>query len=132
MYSNLNLYYLMQMGITPWVNKNDPVPSIDLSKKSTSLLVVTPKLTSKEQHLLNNVCSFLGVPNDKLIHHETDDIQYLTERYNASFSLLFGFDQEQTPIKVRAESLSNLLANPLAKKKLFNDLLLLKEQLATS
>ena len=117
------------MGITPWISKNNHECLVGETKKNISLLVVTPKLCNKEQFLLHNILSFLGLQEDKLLHLETNDLKKLKER-QAAFILFFGFNLESTPKKIRSESLNDLLNNPLGKKKLFHDLLILKEQLS--
>jgi DNA polymerase III psi subunit len=130
MYSNLTLYYLEQMGITPWVDKKNYKSTTNETDKSISLLVMTPKLNGKEQHLLNNILSFLGLQEEQLVHLQTANGTQQRE-IQAVFTLFFGLNLQQTPTITAADSLSYLLSNPLAKKKLFSKLVLLKEQLAS-
>jgi DNA polymerase III psi subunit len=128
MYHNVDLYYLAQMGITPWVHKNN-YESPKLENKRTSLLVVTPKLNDKEQYLLNNILSFIGLPKEHFIHLQTEEAKQT--KIDAAFTLFFGLNLQTTPTMTKGEALNYLLTNPLATKKLFHKLIPLKEQLSS-
>lgn len=126
MFDNLKLYYLAQMGIIPWVHKNNVYTA---EKKSTLLLVVTQKLNHKERILLNNIITFLGVQKEKFIHLQTEDTVH-QDQIEAVYTLSFGLNTPNKP-NVKSDSLNYLLTHPLAKKTLFLKLIPIKEHIAS-
>lgn len=139
MYTNLTLYYLNQMGISPWIDKNN----LEQTKEriATSLLVITANdLNPKEQSLLRQVLFFIGISAKDMVHIEIglksskQEAISNASKYLPKIALIFGLDQnwfdDQNMSVVKADALSELLAHYALKKKLLHTLALLKQQLA--
>lgn len=145
MYSNLTLYYLNQMGITPWISKDSPLYSANEPKviSSVQLLVLTNGLLNlKEQSLLRNIISWLGLSANNWVHLQiktdatkpemaADLSEFESDNY-LSFGLPHDFFTEFRSAKpvVQVDPLSLLLNNAFTKKKLFNCLVTLKTHLS--
>ena len=137
MYSNLNLYYLNQIGITPWVSR----ASEPKATTSAQLLVITERLLNlKEQTLLNNIIFFLGLLENDWIHLQIDpsgskqELMKNLSQFESDDLLSFGVDQEfftdlkLTKSVVQAAPLNLLLSHAPTKKELLNYLIPLKNQ----
>lgn len=120
MYNKLTLYYLHQLGIRPWIQKK----SISPVHVDCTLLVITSVLHAKATSLLKRMLHFLAIPSH--------DVRLMTiEEFNNNIpkpkpsAVLFlgGADpiQFNCPVWI-GPPVDALLANPVAKKRVFLDL----------
>lgn len=128
-YTNLSLYYLNQMGITPWVTRS--------KKKDTTQLavVVPPSQSPKAQSLLKNMLDFLGLSPEEVCiiqDKKSEDLKAL-DTSSLSALLLLGFGAQEyafsCPLFLGANP-EVLIKNPLHKKELFKALHTLKNHLS--
>jgi hypothetical protein len=152
MFSNLTLYYLNHLGITPWINKESSLKLLDKSNKIENnvfklVVLVSSDLSSKAQVLLNRMMAYINVANDELLMVEILP-QDLVDNKNRQW---FNQIEKNTPRAVLVLGLNNkelladlnpaypvvqsftpeyLLDNPSYKKKVFNDLSALKRLLS--
>ena len=64
MYSNLTLYYLNQMGICPWINKENSLESIEKSSTVCPLklvVLVSNELKGKAESLFKHMMTYLNI-----------------------------------------------------------------------
>lgn len=67
MYNNLTLYYLKQMGVRPWIKKEEVLPSNQPLVASKKLLIFSlPNLSIKAQILLQQIVTYLDLPTSEL------------------------------------------------------------------
>lgn len=125
MYSNLTLYYLNQLGITPWVIKSRAIKEEGIPK----LMVISPEnISKKAQILLKRMLDFLGFPFE-LIHNATD---YKHWDNPLLAVLILGIDGLDLHVNCPVFSSMNpefLLENPAYKKQAFKELSCVKEQI---
>jgi hypothetical protein len=132
------------MGITPWLSKKKPDFNTAVSKATNSaqLLVITERLLkSKEHTLLNNIIFFLGLAESEWVHLQIDpsvsnsELMASLTQFESKEFMFFGTYHELfgefkvTKSLLHVAPLSSLLNNASAKKQLFNNLILLKNQL---
>lgn len=114
------------MGIRPWLDKKSLVTNEPVVNKYKLLILTQADLAPKEQSLLQQIISFLGLDEQcfKLSANMTADL-------NADCVLAFGDASHYNLTSiVKTESLSEVLHKPLLKKKLFQLLVSLKSKLA--
>lgn len=134
MYPNSKLYYLNQMGITPWVIKekgNKSSPSINNLK----LIVLNAKnLSDKARALFNGIINYLNL-NEQQFSNVEDEAHFAALipqiQHGQPFAIL-NFDskfsclqQSDWPV-FSSLNLETLIQTPVYKKKLFVELNLLK------
>ena len=148
MFSNLTLYYLNQLGIAPWINKESSLKLLNKSNKVESnllklVVLVSSDLSNKAQVLFNHMMAYINVENDELLIIKilTQDLadnknrQWFTQieknTPRAVFALgfnandLFADSNSTYPI-VQSFTPEYLLDNPSYKKKVLHDLHALK------
>lgn len=114
------------MGIRPWVDKKSLVRNEPVVNNYKLLILTQADLAPKEQSLLMQIISFVGL-DEQCFKHSAK----LTADLSADYVLAFGDvgPYNLTSI-VETESLNEVLHNPLLKKKLFQLLVSLKSKLA--
>lgn len=128
MFNNLQLYYLQQIGITPWVDKNYAYSIVPKNEEAIKCLIITPKLTSKECSLLENILLHINYAEHDLKHIELDELGSITLPVKAQLIISFGFSKELLHANkdnsklVVFPSLHDLLQSSLFKKDLFHQL----------
>ncbi|MCL9684250.1 DNA polymerase III subunit psi [Legionella maioricensis] len=147
MFSNLTLYYLNQLGIVPWINKESSLKLPDKSSTVESnllklVVLVSSDLSNKAQALFNRMMASINVEKDELLiikiltQDLADNKKWLTQieknTPRAVFALglnvnddLFADLNSSYPI-VQSFAPEYLLDNPSYKKKVFHDLNTLK------
>jgi DNA polymerase III psi subunit len=128
MYNEINLYYLNQIGITPWVSANSLKNNLVADEpKAVTLLVLTPDaLSQKERNLLDHILLFLGLAEDKVVRHAMSN--GVPPQLLPSAMVSFGLVSQSEHTITDLPSLADLLTHPIIKKKTFNQLLPLKKQ----
>ena len=152
MFSNLTLYYLNRLGITPWINKETSLKLLDKSNKIENnllklVVLVSADLSSKAQVLLNRMMAYINVENDALLMvkilpqdlADNKDRQWSTqiEKNTPRAVLVLGLNSNDLladlnpayPV-VQSFTPEYLLENPSYKKKVFHDLSTLKRLLS--
>lgn len=140
MYSNLTLYYLHQLGITPWIRKPN-VPA-----KSVFALFKNESLQGKADALLNKIVAFLGFNTNEFITLVIKDNDFISAKQQCSLlfkdkqiiaSVFAGVDNKEfidsLPLNPGAGlniSPDLLLKNPLLKKKMFMELMTLRNKIS--
>ena len=137
MYSNLNLYYLNQLGITPWIKKDQLLNFNNntlITKQSKNKLVILCKagLNKKAELLLNRIIAYINVEDSELMLLQIDEGRQWHEQFkNAppTAFLAFGIESDDFPVDLKPHctvryslSLDYLLNNPSDKRKVFKDL----------
>lgn len=144
MFDNLKLYYLNQLGINPWVNKENTIKSSSPDHKNKAsgaklAIFTTPFLDIKAVSLLNKMIAYLSLPEHELIIINAEDKdQYLQLNkqlkinpprvvLNLSANIdSISRDWDFTCPVLSNIDLNSLLINPLGKKEIFNDLEMIK------
>ena len=127
MYSNLTLYYLNQLGITPWVVKSRAGEAEGVAK----LAVLLPEsISDKAQVLLKRMLDFVGLPY--LLIHKTKEY---THRDNPLWLAVLVLGLDELTLQVKCPVFSSmdpdfLLENPLCKKQVLHVLSSVKEQIS--
>lgn len=137
MYNQLDLYYLKQMGIQPWVKKNAVSPI-----KKTVFLVVSPVKQNKKSHLLfnallkflrdtenNNLTVEVMTENDCEIPQIVSQARKKGAAAILSFGMNFGEQIDKADIDcpvISAFDLDYVINNPREKKMLYQQLLAIK------
>lgn len=129
MYNNRTLYYLEQMGITPWIIKNTS------SKSGLKLIVlVSASLPKPANDLLKQILASLASEKEQivlLLKDEADNEPVKmanTSHQESVFWLFFGKElyskhkQDVIGKSIVVEDLKYLLENPKYKKQVFLDL----------
>ena len=149
MFSNLTLYYLNQLGITPWISKEN---SLNLRKKTNPVesrglklvVLISTELSDKAQSLFNRMMAYINIQNDELLLLNIKQQDFINGTNRDFFSqiaansplavLALGpsakalFDDFNPSIGVvESLTLDDLLNNPSNKKKAFQDLSYLKQ-----
>ncbi len=139
MYSNLSLYYLEQLGIKPWIKRDEG----QLEKKKQLVVLLDDSLSSKARFLLDKILDFISLDkHDKpLILTEKADAATLKRcnRYDALVVLNFRKAHSVNIIEelkgqssprlslIDMSSPDDLLSHPVDKKKVFQQLLKVKD-----
>lgn len=142
MYSNLTLYYLNQMGICPWINKENSLESIEKSSTVCPLklvVLVSNELKGKAESLFKHMMTYLNIINDELLIikiKEEDSNQWISsvEKIRPQAILALGPDLKNKFVNLNLpypalQSLAPeyLLNHPSYKKNAFQDLAQLKK-----
>lgn len=152
MYSNLTLYYLNQMGINPWIYKEnsltlheaDSLATSDLSDSSEStplklVIILSSELNSKAQLLFKRMIDYINIDDNELLTitmeqnglpdnaHQQWASQLDNKKPLAVLSLgpkanQFLTDDNISYPVLQSMPLEYLLNNPSYKKKIFQDL----------
>ena len=138
-FSPLNLYYLEQLGITPWVVKNASYGHTKLSRKILKLLLVTStSLSNNTQLFLDRILNYIQFNEDYVLYireknESLDEILEQNLHQDSSIVLLtFGVEKEQLKNSkilhsiVEHNPLEQVLRNSSLKKRLFLELSQLK------
>lgn len=136
MYNQLDLYYLQQMGIRPWVIKNTVLPA----QKSALLVLLPHKIDKKSQLLLNAIVKFINDTDNKDVTIEvvsdTDcDISQIVSAHKNKVAAIVSFGVSLAEKRDKTDStcpiistvdLDYLINNPRAKKMVYQELLAIK------
>ncbi|MDP3269130.1 MAG: DNA polymerase III subunit psi [Legionella sp.] len=138
MYSDLALYYLNQMGITPWVTKEtqagQPAQHSSIVKTPVKVAVfIASPLLDKERSLLNKIVSYLNVADSELnvntvdVNLEKSELFIQLLQQNPLAILALGLDNHPLFLKFNCPVIFSfspdyLLKNPLAKKNILKEL----------
>lgn len=129
MLSNVSLYYLNQIGITPWVNKPKLSPIIE----SKLAVLVPDNLSSKAKSLLKQLLSCLSLQEkDLLILRGQKHNDFTQQRPLAVLSFdtrINAVEPLDCPFFANQE-LEQLLTNPKAKKQVFENLMQINKLIA--
>ena len=130
MYSNLTLYYLKQLGITPWVHKERYLrlddQAIETKQASPSLIIFKqPHLSKKAEILLNKMIAYLDLNETELLVSETPQEYSFSENNSPKViwvlgvenSDLFHSTQCQCPV-FSGVSPEHVLRNPMQKREI--------------
>jgi DNA polymerase III psi subunit len=134
MFSNLTLYYLHHMGITPWVNK-ESLSHLNSQSGIIRLLIILPSALSVKAHsLFKAIVVFLDLKEEELLiinfnkQHELLNKKKWAVQFQQSTplaALVFDADINNLlmtmdlSFPVEAVDLENLLQNPLYKKNVW-------------
>ncbi|MBL7480137.1 DNA polymerase III subunit psi [Legionella bononiensis] len=138
MYSNLTLYYLKQLGITPWVHKETCLGLERQESESEQIspiliIIKKPHLSKKAEILLNKMLAYLGLnATDVLISESLQEYSFSKHKspkviwvLGVELSELFHSTQCQCPV-LSGVSPEHLLDNPMEKKEAFKMLHFIK------
>lgn len=142
MYTDLSIYYLNQLGITPWVTKETALSlasKADMERlKLHKLIVIKPhKTTSQACLLIEKFCSFVNLrPSEiHLIDEEQFDINTLILELNMPI-LVLGSEQYSQGVNTANVFYTldpdYVLANPSSKRQVLEHLQSLNQKLMTS
>lgn len=132
MYSNLTLYYLNQIGITPWINRHDsPSNKTQMSEQINIPKIVilkNKKLNERAEALFNKMLDYLNINESELLISDSLSSSMFNQQSPLAV-LLLGMDSEgvitglnlNCPI-LTAASPNDLLNNPSAKRIVFQAL----------
>lgn len=128
MYSNQSLYYLQQLGITPWLRRERSIQA------APRLLVFIPDVLSESaKRLLDNLLSFLDLKSQEFrIISINKENTYTHPEGCDVLALIFGeflpeFLKDNAMPKIVTFDLALLMEQPLKKKRVFNHLLQVKQ-----
>lgn len=149
MYSNVTLYYLNQIGITPLVTKDNSLNLLSKSNTAESntlklIVLISSDFSNKAKSLFNRMMTYINLQENELllINIKQYDLAQNTNK------LWFSQIENKTPLAilalgpntkdlfndsnpsysiVQSLALDYLLTNPLNKKKVFQDLSYLKQ-----
>ncbi len=134
MYSNLNLYYLNQMGIRPWIKRTEVL------EDRVKLFVFSPSnLSIKATTLLNQMIKYIHLDSHELILIPVQDSGSLShykhqiDQKKPSAILVIGIIPAQLNLNcpvVTCDSPDDLLQHPAHKKKVFKELSYLNQIIA--
>lgn len=131
MYSNQSLYYLEQLGITPWVRR-----SFSLQYSPQLLIFIPEVLPLSAKKLLDNLLDFLDLKTQEFriipINKQTP---WQDSEGNQKIALIFGesllkFLQFEAKAKIVSPDLVLLIQQPLEKKALLTPLMQLKQSIS--
>lgn len=142
MYSNLTLYYLNQMGITPWINKEPRSNLVLQSNESTvyQLVVLTSTpLNDKMRTLFHQMISYVNLQHEDvyiMTVGKQDGVQWGEQLLEKTGRALLSFGPSINDLnlpypKFHSVPLEYLLDNPSSKKEVFQVLSHLKVCLQT-
>lgn len=116
-YNPLQLYYLNQLGIVPWVQRTKETEAIKLA-------VILPEQPSqKGKNLLKQMLLFVGLPENEV--HITSSAALNKSMPLAALALGVAPSDTNFPI-FSGENLEFILNNPSCKKQIFSTLANLK------
>jgi hypothetical protein len=132
MYNPVSLYYLNQLGITPWIKKETL-----LNQNHSKLIVLYSANTTKKAELLwNKIISYLSIEGLELSLHCDNFLSELKMQLNKQIPmaiLVFGINSDSFPTDIvntcpimYCPSMEYLLNNPLDKKQVLKNLELLR------
>ncbi len=139
MYTQSTLYYLNQLGIRPWVPR---VPLLPLAKL---LIVISTELNNRASLLLERMMSSIDIDKDryslfyvggKSFQHDFQHAMKQIANQSELLCLVLGsVDLGAMKLKLNQSTiiesldLNYVVENPLKKKRVYNDLLSLKQLL---
>lgn len=149
MYSNLSLYYLNQLGIKPWINKEAYYHSVqqkeEFEQQTVKLVVFSSSnIDGKVGLLLKRMIAYLAIDEENLLSikldkQETSNVQQadwysLLQKQIPQVILAFGVNpadliaglQMNCPL-ITSLAPEYLLSHPSDKKKVLHDLLTIKQ-----
>ncbi len=141
MYSDLSLYYLGQIGITPWIMRD--VQEVSLSNERHKLVILKKaKYSDKAQILLKRMLAFINCDENDVLIIDVDKSPLKGEQFNNQSPVAvlgFGLDVNQylcdapldCPILSSVDPQA-LIENPSSKKKIFKDLMYINELIQRS
>lgn len=146
MFSNLSLYYLKQIGITPWIiRRNDPVVTNQEESPEDKIIklvvVVSSTLNAKAKSLLKYILTFINLNDDELLiinesaNSENDRSNLGSQSplavlaLGSSFANTMNESTFNCPI-FSSMDLNHYIANPTDKKRIFKDLMQINNLLA--
>jgi DNA polymerase III psi subunit len=134
MFDNVTLYYLNQIGITPWINKECGFKTRDIippeAPSGVKLVVITDShVTTKAHLLLKRILNYLDVSEHELLVTTLDSQKSLIPGARSPLAVLaLGLDgislnelMLNCPV-FNGTSPDYLLKNPFAKKKILKNL----------
>jgi hypothetical protein len=150
MYSNVTLYYLNQMGIRPWIKRNDS--SAVHEKGDTTkydaiklLVFISSRLSTKAQLLLQQMLAYINLCEQELsiipVQEKDSLINYTSriEQQAPAAILVLGLNKNQFLHDMNLNCLvlhsidpEHLIANPAEKKNVFKHLNSIKLRLFPS
>lgn len=123
MHSNLSLYYLNQMGITPWVSRD--------IRPAYKLIIIRDKvLNDKASSLLQHIINSLPVPKTELKLMDPEEFKSSNINHNTLILSLVDSNIPEGDFSFKGFSLDFLLKNPVYKKKVFVQLNEIKRLIA--
>ncbi|MDI1352332.1 MAG: DNA polymerase III subunit psi [bacterium] len=140
MFNNLTLYYLNQMGIIPWVDK-EGAKTTNVDPIAVKLILITSKMSNKTQIFFNRVLDYLNLAEKDLSmitlgennkEAQKQIINTMITKAIPQAVLILGLNKDLlTPHNVQCPiiSVSNpeyFMDNPTAKKSLFQELQYIK------
>ena len=127
MYNNLTLYYLEQLGIRPWVNKENYLATTKSESTIKLIIVLAKKTNEKARYLLGKMLAYLNLPEHQfLIINEEDKPGQACSNLVALWSL--GpisneiINQFSTKKIIASSHLNEVINHPALKKKILIDL----------
>lgn len=140
MYCNLALYYLNQLGINPWVNKqtyldlNNKAQIIEGAAAAPKVLIVKQKnLNAKAEALFNKMLTYLNLNADDLLVSDPEQSTSLLNTISLRAVLILSTDSEELKTGLTSNckvlkglSPDYLLKNPSDKRSIFKVLNSLK------
>ncbi|CEG56795.1 DNA polymerase III subunit psi [Legionella fallonii] len=140
MYSNLTLYYLNQIGITPWVNK-ELIPNLIDQPNETSthpiIVLISTELSDKMRSLFNQMMDYIDITQDEVlvvaVREQELENKLLDKAPQALLSLGPNVNDLNLPYPIfQGLALEYLLDNPLSKREVFQVLTRLRAYLQIS
>jgi hypothetical protein len=132
MYSHLTLYYLNQIGITPWINKQDSLNNKSQMSDHIApkiIIVKNNKLDNKAEGLFNRMVSYINLKEPDLLISETLSSSLVSDEQSPQAILLLGVDFEDLISELNLKcpvftgvSPDVLLINPSEKRAVFQAL----------
>ncbi|MFI4955451.1 MAG: DNA polymerase III subunit psi [Gammaproteobacteria bacterium] len=141
MYNERSLYYLNQLGITPWITRGQGASCLGEAQNTLKLVVFSLSNQSKKaQILLKRMMAFVALDESELLMICVDNInpetahlkmhQVVLANATPLAVLTLGVDTTHLAQELNLQcpilsnfNLDHLLHNPAEKRKVFNDLL---------
>jgi DNA polymerase III psi subunit len=152
MFSNLTLYYLNQLGITPWISKENVTisstkPNPVESRVFKLVVLISADLTGKAKSLFDRMLAYINIQDNEFLllnikqeaFSQGANSQWFAQIDNSSpvAVLALGLntktifnDSNPTYAVVESLAIDQLLNNPSNKKQVFQDLSYLKQLLS--
>ncbi len=134
MYSNLTLYYLNQIGIRPWIKREEQEQAQVLSNAVKLAVFVSSTLSVKAESLLQQMIGYLNLNDDEftVISAQKIGLQPRDMACASLATLVFGVSQEQVytqeqSILFNTLDLDYVLSNPREKRTVFKVLSEIKQ-----